>query len=49
MDQKVTEPRPDELIYSADVLNDDTEITGIVEANLVFSADVTDTNFFARW
>ncbi|HEY4131396.1 MAG TPA: CocE/NonD family hydrolase, partial [Gemmatimonadaceae bacterium] len=46
LDQKVTEQRPDVLVYSTDVLNDDTEVTGIVEANLVFSTDVTDTDFF---
>ena len=46
LDQRVTEQRPDVLVYSTDVLNEDTEVTGIVEAQLVFSTDVTDTDFF---
>jgi putative CocE/NonD family hydrolase len=46
LDQRVTEQRPDVLVYSTDVLTDDTEVTGVVEAQLVFSTDVTDTDFF---
>jgi hypothetical protein len=46
LDQEATEQRPDMLAYSTDVLNEDTEVTGIVEANLMFSTDVTDTDFF---
>ena len=46
LDQRVTEQRPDVLVYSTDVLAEDTEVTGIVEAQLVFSTDVTDTDFF---
>jgi len=46
LDQRVNESRPDVLVYSTDPLTEDTEVTGIVEAQLVFSTDVTDTDFF---
>ena len=36
----------DVLVYSTAPLTEDTEVTGIVEAKLVFSTDVTDTDFF---
>jgi len=47
LDQKVTEERPDVLVYTTEVLGEDTEVTGIPEVDLVFSTDVTDTDFFA--
>jgi len=46
LDQKVTEERPDVLVYTTDPLRSDVEVTGIPEVNLVFSTDVTDTDFF---
>jgi hypothetical protein len=46
LDQRVNQQRPDVLVYSTPVLTQDTEVTGIVEALLVFSTDVTDTDFF---
>ena len=47
LDQRVTEQRPDVLVYSTAPLTEDTEVTGMVEVQLVFSTDVTDTDFFA--
>jgi putative CocE/NonD family hydrolase len=47
LDQKITEERPDVLVYTTGVLGEDTEVTGIPEVDLVFSTDVTDTDFFA--
>ena len=46
LDQKVTEERPDVLVYTTEPLQSDVEVTGIPEVNLVFSTDVTDTDFF---
>jgi uncharacterized protein len=46
LDQRVNEQRPDVLVYSTPVLTEDIEVTGVVEAQLVFSTDVTDTDFF---
>jgi putative CocE/NonD family hydrolase len=46
LDQRVTELRPDVLVYSTEPLAEDTEVSGMVEAQLVFSTDVTDTDFF---
>src|SRR4029077_12259515 len=34
------------LVYSTPPLSEDTEVSGIVEAQLTFSTDVTDTDFF---
>jgi putative CocE/NonD family hydrolase len=47
LDQRVNEERPDVLVYSTAPLTDDTEVTGMVDVNLTFSTDVTDTDFFA--
>jgi len=47
LDQRVTEQRPDVLVYSTAPLAEDTEVTGMVEVQLQFSTDVTDTDFFA--
>jgi putative CocE/NonD family hydrolase len=46
LDQRVNESRPDVLVYSTPVLTEDTEVTGVVEVQLLFSTDVTDTDFF---
>ncbi len=46
LDQKVTEERPDVLVYTTEALRSDVEVTGIPEVDLVFSTDVTDTDFF---
>ena len=46
LDQRVNQQRPDVLVYSTAPLTEDTEVSGIVEAQLVFSTDVTDTDFF---
>ncbi len=46
LDQRVNEERRDVLVYSTPVLADDVEVTGIVEAQLIISTDVTDTDFF---
>jgi putative CocE/NonD family hydrolase len=45
-DQRVTEQRPDVLVYTSAPLEDDVEVTGFAEAHLVFSTDVVDTDFF---
>ena len=34
------------LVYSTPPLTEDTEVSGIVEAQLTFATDVTDTDFF---
>jgi putative CocE/NonD family hydrolase len=47
LDQRVTEERPDVLVYSTAPLTEDTEVTGMVEIQLAISTDVTDTDFFA--
>lgn len=46
LDQRVNQQRPDVLVYSTPPLAEDTEVSGFVEAQLVFSTDVTDTDFF---
>jgi putative CocE/NonD family hydrolase len=46
LDQRVNQQRSDVLVYSTAPLTEDTEVTGIVEAKLVFSTDVPDTDFF---
>jgi putative CocE/NonD family hydrolase len=46
LDQRVNQQRADVLVYSTAPLTADTEVSGIVEAKLVFSTDVTDTDFF---
>jgi putative CocE/NonD family hydrolase len=46
LDQRVNQQRADVLVYSTPVLTEDTEVTGIVEAKLVFTTDVADTDFF---
>jgi putative CocE/NonD family hydrolase len=46
LDQKVTEERPDVLVYTTPPLRSEVEVTGIPEVDLVFSTDVTDTDFF---
>jgi uncharacterized protein len=47
LDQRVTEQRPDVLVYSTAPLTDDVEVTGMAQVKLEFSTDVTDTDFFA--
>src|SRR4051812_2469452 len=46
LDQRVNQQRADVLVYSTPSLTEDTEVSGIVEAQLAFSTDVTDTDFF---
>jgi putative CocE/NonD family hydrolase len=46
LDQRVNQQRADVLVYSTPVLTEDTEVSGVVDAKLVFSTDVTDTDFF---
>jgi putative CocE/NonD family hydrolase len=46
LDQRVNQQRPDVLVYSTTPLTEDTEVSGIVEAQLTFATDVTDTDFF---
>jgi len=46
LDQRVNQSRADVLVYSTPALTEDVEVSGFVEANLVFSTDVTDTDFF---
>jgi len=46
LDQRVNQQRSDVLVYSTAPLAEDTEVSGIVEAQLVLSTDVTDTDFF---
>jgi hypothetical protein len=48
LDQRVNESRSDVLVYTTPVLAEDTEVTGIPEAQLTFSTDVTDTDFFVK-
>ena len=46
LDQRVNQQRPDVLVYTTPPLAEDTEVSGIVETQLVFTTDVTDTDFF---
>jgi uncharacterized protein len=46
LDQRVNQQRADVLVYSTAPLTEDTEVSGIVEAKLVFTTDVPDTDFF---
>jgi putative CocE/NonD family hydrolase len=46
LDQRVNQQRPDVLVYTTPVLTEDTEVSGIVEAQILFTADVPDTDFF---
>ena len=46
LDIRVNQQRPDVLVYTTAPLTDDTEVTGLPEVHLVFSTDVTDTDFF---
>ncbi|MBI4474857.1 MAG: CocE/NonD family hydrolase [Acidobacteria bacterium] len=47
LDQRVTQQRPDVLVYTSDPLDRDTEVTGPIEVQLFFSTDVRDTDLFA--
>jgi hypothetical protein len=47
MDQRGIQQRNDVLVYTSGELSADTEVTGVVELNLFFSTDVSDTDFFA--
>ena len=46
LDQRVNQQRADVLVYSTPPLSEDTGVSGIVEAQLSFATDVTDTDFF---
>lgn len=37
--------RPDVLVFETEVLTDDVEVTGVIEANLWISSDAVDTDF----
>ncbi len=45
MDQKNMEARQDILVYTTNVLKEDTEVTGFIESKLFVSSDVKDTDF----
>ena len=45
LDQRVTQQRPDVLVYTTPPLEQDTEVTGPMSARLFFSTDVPDTDF----
>jgi putative CocE/NonD family hydrolase len=45
LDQRVTEQRPDVLVYTTPPLEHDTEVTGPMSVRLFFSTDVPDTDF----
>ncbi len=47
-DQRQTEERPDVLVYTSEVLEHDTEVTGPVVVKLWASSDAPDTDFVAR-
>ena len=44
-DQKDMEARHDILVYTTDVLKEDTEVSGFIESKLYVSSDVKDTDF----
>ncbi|MGF1556356.1 CocE/NonD family hydrolase [Paucihalobacter sp.] len=44
-DQIDMETREDILVYSSDILTEDTEVSGFIEATLYVSSDVKDTDF----
>lgn len=44
-DQKNMEARHDILVYTTDVLKEDTEVTGFIKSKLFVSSDVKDTDF----
>ncbi len=44
-DQMDMEARNDILVYSSDILTEDTEVSGFIEATLYISSDVKDTDF----
>ena len=45
MDQQDMEARHDILVYTTDILKEDTEVTGFIESKLFVSSDVKDTDF----
>jgi len=47
-DQRAVEARPDVLVYTSDVLERDTEVTGPVTVRLFASSSALDTDFVAR-
>ena len=44
-DQQSMEENPNILVYTSDVLTEDTEITGFIESTLYVSSDAKDTDF----
>lgn len=44
-DQQDMEARHDILVYSTDILKEDTEVSGFIESTLYVSSDVKDTDF----
>lgn len=44
-DQQNMEARNDILVYTTDILNKDTEVTGFIESKLFVSSDAKDTDF----
>jgi putative CocE/NonD family hydrolase len=47
-DQRNIEARADVLVYTSAVLDEDTEVTGFVRAQLFVSSDVRDTDFTVK-
>jgi hypothetical protein len=47
-DQHTVETRPDVLVYTSDVLEHDTEVTGPIVLHLYASSSAVDTDFVAR-
>jgi len=48
MDQRVTEQRPDVLVYTSDPFTEGTEITGAIVPTLYVSSDAKDTDFTVK-
>jgi len=44
-DQRIMETRSDILVYTTEVLQKDTEVSGFIESTLYVSSDVKDTDF----
>lgn len=47
MDQRSIQQREDVVVYTTEMLESDTEVTGDIELRLHFTTDVPDTDFFA--
>lgn len=47
-DQRAVEMRPDVLVYTSEVLEEDVEVTGYVKATLYAATSATDTDFYMK-